>query len=76
MEQHHHDPEIPAVVWCCNRCRGRPESESESVKSLESESESEQHYHDSQTQQVLVEYYWGHNIVLLRDTTRHTVSDA
>ena len=48
------------------------EQESES----ESESESEQHHHDFQTQQVLIEFYWGHNIVLLHDTTRHTVSDA
>ena len=68
MEQHHHDSEILAVVCCCNQCRSCPESESESAKSLESESESEQHYHDSQTQQVLIEYYWDHNIVLLHDT--------
>ena len=34
-----------------------PESESKSVKSPESDSESEQHHHDSQTQQVLIEYY-------------------
>ena len=36
----------------------------------------EQHYHDSQAQQVLTEYYWGPNIILLHDTTSHTVSDA
>ena len=66
MEQHHHDSETLAVVRCCNRRRSCPESES--VKSPELESESEQHYHDSQTQQVLIEYYWGHNIVLLHDT--------
>ena len=28
----------------------------------ESESESEQHYRDFLTQQVFIEYYWGHNI--------------
>ena len=42
----------------------------------ESESESEQHFYDSQTQQVPIEYYWDHNIVLLHDTARHAVSDA
>ena len=25
---------------------------------------------------LLVEYLWGHHIVLLHDTTRHTASDA
>ena len=57
------------MALCCNRCRSRTESESESVKSPESESEleSEQHYHNSQTQQVLIEYCWDHNIVLLHD---------
>ena len=28
--------------------------------------------HNSQTQQVLIEYYWGYNIVLLHGATRHT----
>ena len=68
------------MVRCRNRSRSRPESESEleSVKSpqSESESESEPHYHDFQARQILIEYYWGYNIVLLQDTTRLTLSDA
>ena len=70
MEQHHHDSETLAVVGCCNRRRSCLESESESKsdKNPESESESEQHHHASQSQQVLIEYYWGHNIVLLQDS--------
>ena len=74
MEQHHHDSEILAVVrYLLGVGVGIGIGQEHGVAVG---SESEQHYHESQAQQVLIEYYWDHNIVLLHDTIHHTVSDA